>query len=90
VNRRKDRNHQTTARLAQEHAVIITEELSVTNMTASAKGTVEKPGKNVRQKAGLSRAILDTAPRSWLSHLSSKAEEAGCRVILIDPRKHKP
>ncbi len=27
-------------------------------MTASAKGTVEKPGKNVRQKAGLNRSIL--------------------------------
>lgn len=90
ANRRKDRNHQTTARLAREHAVIITEKLSVQNMTASAKGTAEEPGKQVRQKAGLNRAILDTSPGNWLSLLTSKAEEAGGRVILADTRKHKP
>jgi putative transposase len=90
ANRRKDRNHQTTARLVGDHAVIITEDLSIANMTASAKGTVEEPGNNVAQKAGLNRAILDTAPGGWLSLLTSKAEEAGGRVILIDPRKHRP
>jgi putative transposase len=90
ANRRKDRNHQTTARLVAEHAVIITEELSVKNMTASAKGTVEEPGKNVRQKVGLNRAILDTAPGGWLSMLATKAEEAASRLILVDPRKHRP
>jgi len=90
ANRRKDRNHQTTARLAAAHAVIITEDLSVKNMTASANGTAEKPGRNVRQKAGLNRAILDTAPGGWLSLLTCKAEEAGGRVILVDPRKHRP
>jgi putative transposase len=90
ANQRKDRNHQTTARLAATHAVIITEDISVKNMAASAKGTAEKPGKNVRQKAGLNRAILDTAPGGWLSLLTTKAEEAAGRVILVDPRKHRP
>lgn len=90
ANRRKDRNHQTTARLVAGHAVIITEDLSVKNMTASAKGTAEEPGRNVRQKAGLNRAILDTAPGGWLSMLATKAEEAASRLILVDPRKHRP
>ena len=36
------------------------EDLKVKNMTASAKGTVENPGKNVKQKSGLNRAILRT------------------------------
>ncbi len=31
-------------------------------MSKSAKGTVENPGKNVKQKSGLNRAILD---QSW-------------------------
>ena len=31
-------------------------------MTASAKGTREEPGRNVTQKAGLNRTILD---KSW-------------------------
>ena len=90
ANRRKDRNHQTTARLVRDHAVIITEDLSIANMTASAKGTTAKPGKNVAQKAGLNRAILDTAPGGWLVMLATKAEEAASRLILVDPRKHRP
>ena len=90
ANRRKDRTHQVTARLVREHAMIVTEDLSVRNMTASAKGTVEAPGRRVKQKAGLNRAILDTAPGSFLSNLRIKAEEAGCVLVLIDPREHKP
>jgi putative transposase len=38
---------------------VIVEKLQVQNMTKSAHGTIDKPGKNVRQKAGLSRSILD-------------------------------
>lgn len=90
ANRRKDRNHQTAARLVAGHAVIVTEDLAIRNMTASAKGTAEKPGKNVRQKAGLNRAILDTAPGGWLSMVRYKVEETGARLILVDPRKHRP
>jgi putative transposase len=90
TNRRKERNHQITARLVREHALIVTEELSVGNMTASAKGTVEKPGRKVKQKAGLNRAILDATPGSFLSLLAWKAEEAACELIVLDARKHRP
>jgi putative transposase len=90
ANRRKDRNHKTAATLIASHAVIAAEDLSVKNMTASAKGTAEKPGRNVRQKAGLNREILDTAPGGLHSLLAYKAEEAGCRLILLDPRKYRP
>jgi transposase len=45
ANRRKDFLHQTTARLVRGHSLIVTEDLTVANMTASAKGTKEKPGK---------------------------------------------
>lgn len=90
ANRRRDRTHQVTARLVREHAMIVTEDLSVRNMTASAKGTAETPGKRVKQKAGLNRSILDAAPGAFLSNLRIKAEEAGCALVLVDPRKHKP
>jgi len=89
-NRRKDRNHKTSAELVKTHAIIVTEDLSIKNMTASAKGTVEEPGKRVKQKAGLNRSILDTTPGSWLFTLRYKAEEADTQLILIDPRKYKP
>jgi hypothetical protein len=72
------------------HGLIATEELSIGNMTASARGTVDRPGKNVKQKAGLNRAILDTAPGSFVNVLCVKAEEAGCQVILLDTRRYRP
>jgi putative transposase len=90
ANRRKDRNHKTAATLVEGHSVIVAEDVSVKNMTASAKGTIEKPGKKVRQKAGLNREILDTAPGGLHSLLAYKAEEAGCRLMLLDPRKYRP
>jgi putative transposase len=64
ANRRKDRNHQITARLVRAHKLIATEEQALSNMTASAKGTAQKPGGNGKAKAGLNRAILDATPGS--------------------------
>lgn len=89
-NRRKNMLHQRTAQLVREHSLIVTEKLTIKNMTATAKGTVERLGKNVAQKAGLNRAILDTAPGNFLSNLVYKAEEAGCEIIVLETRKHKP
>lgn len=90
ANRRKDFLHQTTARLAREHKVIVTEALAVKNMAASPRGTAEEPGRNVKQKAGLNRAVLDTAPGWFHSMLAYKAEETGCELIILNTRKFKP
>ncbi|MER6128901.1 transposase, partial [Streptomyces sp. NPDC001795] len=48
----------TSTMLARTYDLVRFEKLNIKNMTASAKGTVEAPGKKVRQKAGLNRAIL--------------------------------
>jgi putative transposase len=90
ANRRKDRAHKLAARLVAQHRLIAMEKLQIANMTASAKGTVEKPGKKVAQKAGLNREILDTAPGMLMGMIRYKAAEAGCELILINTRKHKP
>lgn len=58
ASRRKDWVEKTSTMLAKSYDVIRFEKLNIKNMTASAKGTVEQPGRNVRQKAGLNRAIL--------------------------------
>ncbi|MEV4560193.1 transposase [Kitasatospora sp. NPDC049285] len=58
-SRRVDFCAQTAHKLATNNAVVVLEELRTSAMTASATGTVEKPGRNVRQKAGLNRAILN-------------------------------
>ena len=59
-------------------------------MTASAAGTAEKPGRNVRAKAGLNREILDTAPAAFLAMLRDKATEAGSELVEVPTRKLKP
>ncbi len=59
ANARKDFLHKLSTRIAKSHGLVKVEKLRVRNMTASAKGTVEEPGRNVAQKAGLNRAILD-------------------------------
>jgi putative transposase len=42
--------------------LLCVEDLQVSNMSRSAKGDAETPGKNIRQKLGLNRSILD---QSW-------------------------
>jgi putative transposase len=67
-------------------AVIAMEALMLKNMTRSAKGTVEKPGVNVRQKAGLNKALLDSSFGLLQQMIASKAEEAGLLIVAVDPR----
>ncbi|WP_298403707.1 transposase, partial [Ferrimicrobium sp.] len=58
-DRRKDWIEKTTTELVRNYDLIVLEDLKVKNMTRSAKGTVESPGKNVAQKSGLNRSILE-------------------------------
>ena len=56
---RRDWLHKLTTCLANDNAVVMLEDLKVKNMTASAAGTIEMPGKRVAQKRGMNRSILD-------------------------------
>ncbi|MEV6589121.1 RNA-guided endonuclease InsQ/TnpB family protein [Streptomyces acidicola] len=57
ADRRKDWCEKTSTMLATSYDLVRFEKLNIKNMTRSAKGTAEQPGRNVRQKAGLNRAI---------------------------------
>ena len=59
ANARKDFLHKTSTTISKNHAMIVIEDLQVRNMSKSSKGNSEAPGKNVAQKFGLNRAILD-------------------------------
>ncbi|MBM25135.1 MAG: transposase [Chloroflexi bacterium] len=59
VQMRKDYLHKLSTYLVNNHAIIYIEDLKINNMSKSAKGTIEKPGKNVKQKSGLNRSILE-------------------------------
>ncbi|MGV9245913.1 RNA-guided endonuclease InsQ/TnpB family protein [Streptomyces sp. NPDC003710] len=58
ADRRKAWCEKTSTMLARTYDLVRFEKLDIKNMTASARGTAEQPGKKVRQKAGLNRAIL--------------------------------
>jgi len=58
ADRRKDWCEKTSTMLASTYDLVRFEKLNIKNMTRSAKGTIEEPGKRVAQKAGLNRAIL--------------------------------
>jgi putative transposase len=81
ANIRKNWIHQTTKEIAGKCGTMIVEDLKVKNMTASAKGTMENPGKNVKQKAGLNKAMLDTA----LGEVRSNLEYKCGRLIEVNP-----
>ena len=55
-------------------------------MTASAKGTEEEPGKKVKQKSGLNRAVLNVSFYKIREQLEYKAEKSGTKIELVDPR----
>ena len=83
---RRDFLHKTSTKIAKNHSVIYVEDLKVSNMSASASGTKESPGKNVRQKSGLNRSILDQGWYSFFRMLSYKLKQRGGKLIKVDPR----
>ena len=90
ARRRLDHLHKTSNRIARENALVAMEDLTVKNMTRSASGTVEEPGKNVAQKAGLNREILDTAPALLMQLLRYKVLETGGMWVEAPTKKLKP
>lgn len=82
--RRETGLHQLTKNLTTRYALIGIEDLNVAGMTASASGTIENPGKNVAQKAGLNRAVLDVSFGMFRAQLEYKAAWYGSVVQVID------
>ena len=72
--------------IVARYGVIAIEALTLTNMTASARGTKETPGKGVAAKQGLNRSLCDAALGRLSYWICVKAEEAGRRVYKVDPR----
>lgn len=82
--RRETGLHQLTKNLTTRYALIGIEDLNVTGMTSSASGTIENPGKNVAQKSGLNRAVLDVAFGTFRNQVEYKSAWYGSAVQVID------
>jgi transposase len=72
-DRRKDWAEKVSTGIARRFDVIRVEDLKIGNMTRSAKGTRENPGRNVRAKAGLNREILRSGWGLLVRRLQDKA-----------------
>jgi putative transposase len=85
ANIRKDYLHKTTTEISKNHAMIVIEDLKVSNMSKSAKGTTEKHGRSVRAKSGLNRAILDQGWYEMHRQLEYKQLWRGGQVLAVLP-----
>ncbi len=73
TDRRKDWAEKASTDIARRFDLIRVEDLQIPNMTRSAKGTPEDPGRSVRQKAGLNRGILRSGWGLLVRRLQDKA-----------------
>jgi transposase len=83
ADRRKDWAEKTSTDLARRFDLIRVEDLKIRQMARSARGTVENPGRNVRQKAGLNRGILAAGWGLMVSRLEDKAPGRVERVPAV-------
>lgn len=85
-NVRRDYLHKATTTISQNHAMVCIEDLQVRNMSRSAAGTTEQPGKHVRAKSGLNKAILDQGWFEFRRQLNYKLAWAGGHLIVVPPQ----
>ena len=71
---------------AKNHAVVFIEDLCIRNMSKSARGSQEKHGENVKRKAGLNRAVLDSSPFELRRQLQYKLTWRGGLLVAVPPQ----
>ena len=86
ANARLDFLHKTSTEISKNHAMVVVENLKVRNMSKSAKGNAEKPGKNVKAKSGLNKSILDQGWGMFVSFLEYKQAWSGGDVLRVNPQ----
>jgi putative transposase len=85
TNARKDFLHKVSTTIAQNHGLVVVEALKVRSMAASASGTAESPGRNIRRKAGLNRSILEQGWRIFRGLLAYKLTQRGGQIVEVAP-----
>ena len=86
ANIRKDYLHKTTTIISQNHAMIVIEDLQVKNMSKSASGNLNKPGRHVKAKSGLNRSILDQGWFEFKRQIEYKQVWRGGDVLAVPPQ----
>ena len=84
-NQRKDTVEKASWKAVAESQGIAAEQPHIHRMARSAKGTRAKPGKNVKQKAGLSKSLHDAGLAMLLRSMGQKAEWYGIPFVQVSP-----
>ncbi|KAF1031978.1 MAG: hypothetical protein GAK33_07211 [Burkholderia lata] len=84
-NARRDYLHKATTTISKNHAMVCIEDLQVRNMSRSAAGSTDAPGKNVRAKSGLNKAILDQGWFEFRRQLEYKLAWNGGWLVAVPP-----
>ena len=82
---RHDYLHKISHEISENQAVIVVEDLQVSNMSRSARGDADHPGSRVRAKSGLNKAILDQGWSEFRRQLEYKQAWRGGLVIAAPP-----
>lgn len=85
-NIRHDFLHKSTTQIAKNHSLFVLENLRVKNMTKSAKGTIDNPGINVKQKSGLNRELLNIGFGLTEEMLKYKCEWYKSYLVKVNPK----
>jgi putative transposase len=86
ANARRDYLHKASTTISKNHAMVVVEDLQVSNMSRSAVGSVEQPGRNVWAKSGLNRSILDQGWAEFRRQLEYKVLWAGGLFLAVPPQ----
>lgn len=86
ANTRKDFLHKASSAISKNHAIIVLEDLKVKNMSASARGDLDNPGKKVKAKSGLNKSILDQGWGEFSRQLEYKQAWLGGEVLYVNPK----
>ncbi|WP_344392723.1 transposase, partial [Streptomyces aureus] len=78
-----DWQHKSTTAIAKQYGTVVVEQLQITNMVKSAKGTIESPGRNVAQKSGLNRSISQEAWGRTVTLLTYKTARNGGTLVKV-------
>lgn len=84
-NSRRDYLHKASTDICKNHAIVCIEDVKVQQMTRSARGTVQAPGRHVKAKSALNKAILDQGWHEFRRQLAYKLTWRGGRLIAVPP-----
>ena len=86
ANVRKDTLHKASHAISKNHAMVCIEDLQIRNMSKSAAGDGQHPGKNVSAKSGLNKSTLDQGWGEFRRQLGYKLLWNGGYLIAVPPQ----